>query len=623
MAGNKDLVYSFRINTDEAKGKIPEVMGEAKTSTESLRDEFGRFKGAADGAAAGVKGLGDEEKKLPPVADELSQAMQRAEAAVKRLSNPDLSPRALQMAVVAAAVATDRLKDAMATAQKSGGPIAPDAVAKVKAYEEATSKAADQSARYRDALGDQRARSDQAAKGAEALAGSMSSVEGVLGQLKNQTGATSQVIGELGFKVVAAAAAFKLGYDAATKVREVYQELTGKEMPNLSKWFAELVTGANKYTDAEARAGVITQSRLSQMHAKNQAAARELELLDKLIPGLTNEARAAQAAVTAHDQLKLALERMGRAGQDVNDWAVVNAKVIYEALEPAVKAGKLAIEDMSKAERLAYETGKAMTDGHVAQKKALDDLTKSVGENLLKIRERAASEKMAADSMISDAYRSRDAQIKALNESGLSGEAYNKRKREIVAESARIVAEGNEKEIAANAKLKTDIADLATKTEGGADAVKNLGNMYVESQAKKAATLAQDEALKGLTDALVVGTDGLTKKLDESTPAWDGLAKDLGKVKEPAKLAEEGLGKVDGKLLDTGKSAKNLSLVTDETWKAFELLGKKLEEQHAPMDRIIVKLDSVAKACERVGEATKLLAGAGKGKNRDDTPVKS
>jgi len=553
--------------------------------------------------------------------DELSAAMARAEAATKKLADPNLTPRQLQRAIVDSTIATDRLKEAMAAAQKTGGPVAADTVAKVKAYEEATSKAADQSARYRDALGDQRSRSDAAAKGAEALAGSMSSVEGILGQLKNQTGAMSQAIGELGFKMAAGAAAFGLGYNAGEKLRELYQTLANKEMPSLSKWLAELVTGADRYTDAEARAGVITQSRLSQMHAKNQAAERELGLLEKLIPGLINEAAAAAQAVKAHDQLKLALERMDKAGKDVNDWAVANAKLVYEALEPAVKAGKLAIEDMSKAERVAYETGKAMSDGHLEQKKALDDLTKSVGENLLKIRERAASEKAAADSMISDAYRSRDAQIKALNESGLSGEAYNKRKREIVAESARIVTEGTEKEIAANERMKRDVTDLAMKTEGGADAVKNLGNMYVESQAKKEATVKQDESLKTLTDALVTGTDGLTKKIDESTPAWDGLAKDLGKVKEPASAAEGGLKKVAEQLLPTVEEAEKLGLKIDATGKSFEAFGKKLDEQHGPMDRFIVKANSVVDACDKMDKATKRLANEGRGSNKKDTPV--
>jgi len=585
VAGNKDLVYSFRINTDDAKGKIPEVVGEAKTSIEG-------FDGAAQKSA-----------------DNLTQAMKRAEDAVRRLADPNLTPRQLQKAIVDSTIATDRLKEAMTATQKTGGPIPGDAVAKIKAYEEATSNAADQSARYRDALGDQKARSDMAAKGAESLASSMNSVEGVLAQLKNQTGATSQAVGELGFKIAASAAAFGLGYGAGEKLREIYQVLANKEMPNLSKWFSELVTGADKYTDAEVRAGVITTGRLSQMHTKNQHLQTELELLEKIIPGLTNENLAIANAIKAHAEMATVLARMKNAGQDVNDWAVANAKVIYDALEPAVRSGKLAIEDMSKAERVAYETGKAMSDGHLEQKKALDDLTKSIGENLLKIRERAAMEKSAADSMITDAYRSRDAQIKALNESGLQGEAYNKRKREIVAESARIASEGADKEIAANEKLKKDIEDLALKTDGGADAVKNLGDMYVESQAKKAFTLTQDEALKKLTDALIAGTSGVITKIGESRPAWEGLATDLGKVKTPAEESGKALKSWSDQLLPTKEEAEKFGLKVKDAGFALEELGKKAAAQTTPLVRLAGTVDMCAAAFNRLTLASKGATG--------------
>ena len=89
----------------------------------------------------------------------------------------------------------------------------------------------------------EKTRGDLAAKGFESVAARAGSVDGILGALKDTAGKTGQNIADLGFKVTAVAGAFSLGYDAGTKFRSFFKEITGSELPNFSDSIANSIAG--------------------------------------------------------------------------------------------------------------------------------------------------------------------------------------------------------------------------------------------------------------------------------------------------------------------------------------------------------------------------------------------
>jgi len=464
--------------------------------------------------------------------DELSAAMARAEAATKKLADPNLTPRQLQRAIVDSTIATDRLKEAMAAAQKTGGPVSADTVAKVKAYETATSKAADQSARYRDALGDQRSRSDAAAKGAEALAGSMSSLEGILGQLKNQTGAVSQGIGEIGFKMVAAAAALKLGYDAGEKVRDAWRSWYGTEMPSLTNSIVSLIYGVDNATGAFDRMGVVGKSAIG-IHHQHQNAINELTgKLRELAPEWDKMSNSIKTSNEFGATLSKILHQMALDHQDVAKFAKSHAEVLLESLAPALKAGTLNVMTMSAEMRTAIRAALDQVDAEKQISKAITETTLKIkekfeAEELAIARKVVAAEKeiAAAELSIQTATKDRDAKIKALKELQLSDEEYNKRKREIVKETADKVAEAEEKEAESKDKVVEAQEEynkkLAETHKEVLDATKNI-----EQQAK-----AYDEVRKAVS-VLDEKFDPLMKRLEDVNGAMKktgGVADETGR----------------------------------------------------------------------------------------------
>lgn len=526
MAGNKDLVYSFRINTDEAKGKIPEIAGEAKTS---------------------LDGLGDVASKS---ADELTQAMKRAEDAVRKLADPNLTPRQLETGIRTATQATERLRDAMAAAQKTGGPVPPDAAAKVKALGDATAKAATESAKLRDVLGDQRARSDQAAKGAEALSSSMGSVEGVLGQLKNQTGATSQAIGEMGFKIVAAAAALKLGFDAATKAREVYQELTGRELPSLTNWVVKLATGVDNATGAYERHGVVARSAIGIHNAHAQTISVLTAKIATMVPEWNKTAEALRTSTEFSKTLDLLLKELAADHQDIAKFAKEHADSIIATLAPALKAGTISVAAMTVEMRLAVRAALDASTAHQQEAKSIADATAKINERVA-AEEKAIAAKLlsaekevaAAGVSISAIYKHRDELIKALKAEEISTEEFNKRKAEI------------------NKKASDDV-DAATERETEA-----LGKVEEAHEDYRA---SQEKARKALADA--------TTAAGEQAKAYDQVRDAMANVNEAFDGVKSGSSSTATEIGKAGEAIQSLGPIADLAKGRLAALRGELDE---------------------------------------------
>lgn len=442
------------------------------------------------------------------------------------------------------------MNESFARVRASGGAVTDAGLAKQKAMSDALRDAAVRAAKLKDELGDLSARSNTAAKGGESLASSFTSVEGILGQLKNQTGQMSQSLGELGFKMVAAVGAFKLGLEIGEKVRGLYQELTGKEMPNLSRWFAELITGANEYTDAEARAGVVTQSRISQHHARAQAIDREMAALKALWPELDKEKEAIGQSEAGYKQVITIIDRMANAHEDVGKWTRDHAAAIYEKLKPAVDAGVVSLGKMPGILYQAYEAGKKMAESTREQTKSIEELSRTVGPLLQRIAEKAIAEKTAAQQSILATLDERDARLRALKEMGLAAEDEARERKRILAETDAAVFASAAKQQAANDAIEKSVFDLSKAQDASGQKIANATGKWADDEAQKRENIEADDKLRDITKQLQDGTDDAAGAADKSKTGFNVMKKAVDGVRDPAEKlvqsAEEMMTKLDG-----------------------------------------------------------------------------
>lgn len=544
------------------------------------RDVTFRFLADVGDAVEGIKSVGTETKELaadiktvPAAATELEAAMTRAAAAVAKLSDPKLSPRALQRAVLDADIATEGLAEAMKKAQATGGPVSADMTAKVKGFEAAVVSANARAGVLRDRLADLRVKGDQAAQGFEKMSQYGGSATSMMQGLADSSTGLVGGFGKAALAAFGVVEAFKLGYEAGEKIREAWKAWFGTEMPNLTNWFVKLGTGVDNATGAFEKHGVVARSTIGIHNAHSQAITALTGEMTKLFPEWNKQDEAVKKLSAGATILDKLLKEMGADHRDLAKFGREHADTIVSILGPALAKGTLSYATMSAEQRIAM---RAALDHINALGKEADSLDKTIAKlnqgaeaqrtaTLAKLASAEAAVS-ASESEINSLYASEAAQMKALRAMTLSDEEYNTRKRAIHSETAEAVEKAAEKEAKAE-RDRDEIIRAARKNEeelatsivaAGAAATQQALAVDAANAALKGTDAAFDEVTKGssstaksMTDmnATIASGGAIAEK---AKAHYAALSAELDKLAEAARRADSALSAGGGGPLGPG-----------------------------------------------------------------------
>lgn len=518
---------------------------------ESVRDVKIRFGIESDGKE-GIAGIREEVEKLGPAGekagkdlekglDGASDAMQELKvrndalvATLEKIDSADAAGAYGKMGRLAAlaAVQLDELKNAAQRAGVEGTEAGRRLEDGMKKADVAIDKASKSAAKFRDVAGDMKTRADFAAKGAESLASSVGSVDGILGKMADSSSGAANRLATLGFQLTAIIAVFKLAYEAGVKFREMFPTLAKKM--DLSEPIARFLTGIDMSDRKLKDWNVTAQSNIGKHNEMKMAVENSTEALFAGVPAFAAQKKASEEAGAQTKLFEQALAGWVKRGDDLTKTARDNYKAITEWAD-SVKAadgnlGRLtdkAREMVKVAEdqkRKVEEWGKATEE---AYKKAL----KLADEKIAKAKKEAEETSKASDAEIA-AY---EKEIKAAKMAG---------------ESREVIRALEEKMLEAIERGTEARREAAKVEEEQLDGIRKLAG------ARGEATAAEDEAARATRDSIAAEQDK-ARALAETTAmlalqrqAWqnqDSVAQKAGenhqklveKQKEVAKQTNE------------------------------------------------------------------------------------
>lgn len=350
---------------------VEQVGPAAETAGTQASRGFEHIGDAAQHAKEGAAGAWNELEKLGEQGKSAASALERLEAAGD-------SPRALIKNAAAAEIEVNQLRDALDKAAASGVKFGPEVGAALERAESKIGAAAKRSRELADAAGDLKTRGDQAAKGLESVAGSAGSVEGLLGRLKDTSGATGlslsdisikgktagETFANLGFGVMAAAGAFTMGYEAGQRIN-AFLESHGNYLAKAVDWTVRFVSGVQSEKEMLAALdGPVNKSLRS--HQELAKSASEAAVAAKAIGvAFSTEGEAISGWTNKVAALSFAMVTAKNAGQSWDSLVQANAVTIKALVEEGRKLG-LTFEELPPALRLAAE---GLTAFHDAQEK--------------------------------------------------------------------------------------------------------------------------------------------------------------------------------------------------------------------------------------------------------------
>lgn len=323
---------------------------------------------AAQKAEQEWKGVASAVGAVAPEMSELQAAAAGAGAAMKNLAAAGESPRALARNAALAQVALDKLEEQAKLAAKAGKDLGPAFSASLTKAQKDIDTAAGKVGKLKDAMGDLKTKGDIAAKGIEGVAGSAGSLEGMLGKLKDTAGPAGQKMADLGFGAVAAAAAFKMGYEAGQMLNKFLEEHGNYLAKAIDATVTFVSGGESEASMLRALDGPVNKAlRAHQDLAKSaQNAASWAKAVGVGFKGSTDDIVAFGNKSAA---LSLALQTAVKAGQSWESVTKANASSIRSLVEEAAKMG-IAFKDLPPALQLAAQGLDAFSD---AQKKIVAD----------------------------------------------------------------------------------------------------------------------------------------------------------------------------------------------------------------------------------------------------------
>lgn len=373
-------------NAELAQAALAVLASKAEAAGTALDSAFtGRVETAIAGAKEQAAGMNAELEKMggqtPTKLDKVIVALEKTEqsaagawsaiermgqegaaaaAALAKLDKASDSPRELARAAALADMEMQQLRAAIDRAAASGEKMSAALAGAMTSAETKIEAANVRAAKLRDTMGDMKTKGDLAAKGFEAAAGAAGSFEGMLGRLNDTGGKNAQVFAKVGFAVVAAGAAFEMGYAQGEKLRSGLVAL-GVPLPDLSDKFASLtlkieetIRGYQKSELVEnaavKRAREIIAAKEAQAKAENAAEVA----MEKALPGFKSTVDRQNELKNAIGAASQAFEKMTAAGYDWRKEVEANQQPLAE-LAKRIEAGKVALADLPTPLRDAIE----------------------------------------------------------------------------------------------------------------------------------------------------------------------------------------------------------------------------------------------------------------------------
>lgn len=528
--------------------------------------------------------------------DELSQAMKRAEAATKKLSDPNLTPRQLQRAVLDLDIATENVATAMKKVQSTGGPVTPEMATKAKALNTELSTATTRLGQMIDRQGDLRVRANLSAQSMETLSGRVGSLQGALGLAADASTGMVGSLAKLGLGLFAAAEAIKVLDQGAKQIVAGSQALgdsfvamaersakASTELSNQTAITRALDTGMLK-TGGTARdlgqefAALVSHVNRAAKELQDFATGAAVKIPESFF-------KVQQAAAGLNTTLALAFQK---SKAEFLDWADVNKSRLQNIEGEYLRHGQKVPEYIDKALRALQREGvelDLLNKKIYDQKHALDDLVKSkaaeqtanykVADSIKAVVTEAAKAIASAQDSIASAHRTAEEKIRALKQEEISQEEFNARKRVILKEMDAAVAASAAEESAANMKAEEANRALATQygltSEQMKKALQDAKNLADGTNAARDA----DEGLKGMAEKLAEAMAAQEKTWGPNKTESEKWALAINEVAKKTVPAVTATVEFSDAFFKIGEDAPNVAKQTGSAAIAFEDLGKK------------------------------------------------
>ena len=373
---------------DRAAAAIEKATTQSRRMNEELEKLGGQTPTKLDKVIVALEKTQESSADAWAALRKMGEEGEKAAAALQRMEKASDSPRELQRNAALAEMEMNKLREAIDRARTSGQKIGSDVGTSMSQAGDKIRSANVRAAEMRDTLGDMKTRGDQAAKGFEATAGAAGSLEGILGRLKDTGGATSQTLSDIGFAVLSMGAAFKMGHDAGTQLREVLQGI-GVPLPDLSNKVGDAIVNMEKFArgtkdtksaastlsgslvDVVMKLGLVAAGYGKTEQAENDAIKRARAIIaakaaqakaeqdvdnaiTKAIPGWRAAGEQQKELAKEIDAASKALEGITKVGLDWRKEVEANQAPL-EALAKKIEAGKIKLSDLPGPLREAIE----------------------------------------------------------------------------------------------------------------------------------------------------------------------------------------------------------------------------------------------------------------------------
>ncbi len=463
-------------------------------------------------------------EKLPTGLTALEAAARRAEQSVEALGAAQ-GPRKISAAIAVASDAADDLRSAIAGAAAAGEKIDDAAVVALQRLEQSMEKAAGKAGRLGDAVADLRQRGKLGAEGFQAAAGAAGSFDGMLNGLADTSGKAGEMVGKAGVAVGGVAAAFMTGYAAGEKIRDLFKDITGKELPNLSAKVATLVT------DWRALGDVIDGTNKAVIDSTGHFD-KQASVLDKIAWALKTQVGSVTGLGAAHDVLtektKAYLEQ-GKIDLEHKE----KARYAYDAAAKSMRQLFGGFEDAGAKTAALTKQGEAM-DKWIANSIATgEDWKKGLEENKEKLSKWIEELEKAPDVLAQLPPRVKEAidYIRSLGSSAVESAHGLRDLRKALDDIGKVPA----------GKAIDDIADAIGKAKAEGKDWQPVLEKH-QGQLEKLYTQAKADGYSAL--------EGLRTKIMDTIPAWQAsemvnkeyekqLAKNILKLNEFGRTLEQ------------------------------------------------------------------------------------
>lgn len=593
-------------NAEKAAAALALVTAEAQKAGTEIPPQFAGAGAAIEAAkdravamGAALKDVGQTPTKFDNLVKGVTELVQTEAKAITETQalqaqiaklNATNSPRGLMLGI---AQLQARLEEVAAKAKLAGQAVGPEMAAEVRRAEAAIAQAIPRAGKLADTIADTRKQAGIAVEGYKTLGAAGGGLQGVFSVMDDAGKGLTSTLGKIGIGAIGLTQALKLGYETGQTIRTLYQDLTGKELPNLTNAFLKLTMGVDDSTKAFDRHGVTARSHAGLTNAAKQAVAGLFDQLQKLNPAL-----------------KSADDEYGRGAKELD--------LLTQAMFKAASGGPGSIrafeEELKRAATvLAADFTKGLRDGTidttkltVEQKKLIEEVKRlaaaatdsaaKLGAAFAQIRDEYAKDAAAAEAnrdKIIAASKTKLREIDADLQAGrISLEQHSEAKRQIIEQERT-------DEVAALEAVDAAKAKAVTATEKLANAEGVTAKQLVEATTKHdaygtsvGASAAKSEEFARALESVDRSSSAYTAKLADMRKAHGEAATSFSSFNEKLAAGET-----------------HLKLATENTGK----LGESISITAGKAAASVGQLDAMAQAFDRVAAAAARAAGAGAG----------